>query len=119
MYYQRQFLFFRKHTGIFPPSIMETITYLCDVYANMRSSEQNIKPVLQSTTEISVMDCHTALRSTNKSFREFIILKKIHFEIYLTKHKAAYIEDGCLFGKLFTFMDKEPYQITGPNSATN
>lgn len=104
MYYQRQFLFFRKYTGIFPPNIMETITDLCNLNADTRSSEQNVKPVLQSTAEISViMDCHTALRSANRSFRKFIILKKIHFEIHLTKHKVAYIEDSRFVWKAIYF----------------
>lgn len=104
MHYQREFLLFRKYVGISPPpNIMETITDLCDVNANMRSSEQTVKPSLQSMMEkVSVIvDYHTELWSTNRSFKELIILRKIHFGIHLTKYRMAYIQGSCLFGRVF------------------
>jgi len=81
---------------------MDTITDLCDVSANMRSLEQNVQPFFQSTTEkVSVIvDYHTKLWSTNRSFKKLIILKKIPFEIHLTNYRKPYIQGSCLSGKV-------------------
>lgn len=72
---------------------METITDLCDINANMRSLEQNVKPFFQLMMEkvLFIVDYRTELRRANRPFKELIILTKIHFEIHLTKYRKAYI----------------------------
>lgn len=70
----------------------------CDINANMRFLEQNVKPFLKFTVEkVSVIvDYHTEQWRANRYFKQFIILKKINFEINFTQYKKAYIQGSCL-----------------------
>lgn len=82
------------------PKTVSSLQKIClrDINANMRFFEQNVKPFLKFTGEkVSVIvDYHTEQWRANRSFKEFIILNKIHFEIHFTQYKMAYIQGGCL-----------------------